>query len=173
MADRGSIHAPRASELIFKFLRNAASSIDMNVDGSSTSVEFYWQVPTGRAVEIMRITIVMIDAAMGYTEFGGFASVLTNGLKVEVKDANNTTLIDFFDGETIKSNEDFDTLSGGNSIIHPAAGDDALDVRWMISRAIPGTRGLTMDSGDKISVTVQDDLTGLVKFHWLVQGRYW
>ena len=165
--------APRYDQLLFKFLKNAAGSRDMNVDGSSTPVPFYYEVPAGRNAEVSRVNFTVVDGAMGYGEFGGLGAALTNGLKVEIHNSSGVTLFDFLDGFTVKVNEDFDGLAGIDTVIHPVAGDDSMPVRWTISRAIPRAHGLVLDAGQRIAITVQDDLSNLTKFRAMIQGRYW
>ncbi len=110
---------------------------------------------------------------MGYGEFAGLGSALTNGLKVELQDADSNVLFDFMNGYTIKTNEDFDALAGVDTVVEPSAGDDSMPVRWTIARAIPRSHGLVVDAGHKIVVTVQDNLTNITKFRAMLQGRYW
>lgn len=164
--------ALRPGQHVFKFLRNSSDSIEMNVNGSSSAVAFSWTVPSGRSFEFSRHCIVMIDGGIGYNEFGGLGATLTNGLKVEFKDASDAVLLDPLDGTTIKTNEDFGALAGTDNLAQPGVGDDSFPIRWTSTRAVPGGAGMAMVSGEKLVVTVQDNLTGLTKFRWMIQGAY-
>ena len=54
---------PHADQLIFEHLKNGAS-VDMNVDGSSTAVEFSWTCPAARTAGLMRINFYIVDGAV-------------------------------------------------------------------------------------------------------------
>ena len=160
---------PHISKLIFKRL-SAGGSADMAVDGSSTAVKFKWTSPVGKAAEIMRINFVIVDGGIGYGEFGGLGSALTNGLLVQVFDVNDNELVDFLDGNPIKTNEQFGYLAGADAISLPAAGDDSFHVRWTLSKA--ANQSIALDAGDYIQVTVRDNLSALSDFGAMIQGFY-
>lgn len=161
-----------ADFFLFEFLRNPLDDDhDMVVNGASVPVNFQYLVPSGKTAQISRLNFQIIDGGIGYNEFGGLGSVLTNGLLIKVLDTDGTTvLIDFMDGETIKSNEDFNALAGVDTVTTPAAGDDQLAIRWTIARANDGG-SMTLHEGQILRVTVQDDISALTKFQIMVQGK--
>lgn len=163
-------NSPRYNELVFKYLRNAGGSLDMN---AATPAAFFWQVPAGRVAEIIRVNFSIVDGAAGYGEFAGLGAALTNGLKIEIQDAASNVLFDFLDGQTIKTNEQFGNLAGIDGVVQPSAGDDFIPIRWTIARAIPYSAGLVLDGGQKIVVTTQDALNNITFFRTMVQGRYY
>lgn len=154
----------RADDFIFKWLKNG-STVDMNVDASST-ITYQYTVPASKTVYLQRVNVSLVDGSMTYGKFGGLTA-LTNGIKVEVLDSAGGTLVDFFDGETIKANEDFAPLAGVDAIAEPAAGDDFMPVRWTISKAGDSLR---LIEGDVIRFTLQDDLSDLSYFRAMIQG---
>ncbi len=155
------------SNFLFKFLRTSAGSEDM----ATTAGVYQYTVPDGKTAEIFRVNFQIVDGGITYNEFGGLGAVLTNGIKIEIIDQDTTTVIlDFLDGETIKANEHFAALSGVDAALDLAAGDDALLVRWSISKA-GDNHGVVLQAGEILRVTTQDDLTNLTVFQAMVQGK--
>ncbi len=158
-------------EPVFAWLRlngTASGSKDMTVVASASgSKVFAFIAPAGERTVIERLNIQIIDASIQWGKFGGL-SALTNGIKVEHVRASGAVLEDYFDGETIKTNEDWAALAGSDVISSNAAGDDAIKVRWTLSRV--GTP-LVMEGGTEFRLTLQDSCTGLTKFQAMVQGH--
>jgi len=108
------------------------------------------------------------DASIRLNRFAGIAA-LTNGLKIEQHSADGVVLFDFLDGETIKALDDFAPLAGVDAPSVAGTGDDTWMLRWTIAKC--GTP-LTLQAGEKLVVTVQDDLTDLTEFYLEVQGAW-
>lgn len=160
--------ANNVQNLFFTPLKNG-ESFAMNVNGASTAVEFSVTVPAGRTLVWHRTNFIIVDGGIQAGLFAGIVGgPLTNGLNIKVVDADGTTVKDFTSGfGDIKTNEEWNLLAGIDGVQQQLAGDDILPVRWTIARA-----GYAPDlpSGFQIIVTVQDDLTSIVKFEGLVQG---
>ena len=157
---------------LYKMLRNPLDdSPEMSVDGSGTAVQFQYVVPSGKDVELHRFLFDLVDTAIKYGQFAGIATELTNGVKIEIIDKDGTTvLLDFTDGHNIKSNSHWMHIAGIDSLIEPAAGDDALPIRFSVYKANGGA-GMYLSEGRIIRVTVQDDLTSVSHFECTVQGK--
>jgi len=153
----------------FQFLRDEANSRDMNADGS-TPIEFFVEnnETDGRTLVIERVCGKIRDASIRLNRFAGIAA-LTNGLKIEQHSADGVVLFDFLDGETIKALDDFAPLAGVDAPSVAGTGDDTWMLRWTIAKC--GTP-LTLQAGEKLVVTVQDDLTDLTEFYLEVQGAW-
>ena len=157
---------------LYKLLRNPLdNSPDMNVDGSSTPVQFQYIVPAGKDVELHRFMFDLVDNAIKYGQFAGLATALTNGVMVEIiEDDGTTVLLDFTDGENVKINSEWAHLAGVDSIVQPAAGDDALPVRFSVHKANDGN-AMYLSEGRIIRVTIQDDLSTVSHFECMIQGK--
>ena len=144
-------------------------SIDMAVNGSSTAVEFTVTVPAGRTLQWHRTNFIVVDGGISAGLFAGIVGgALTNGLNIKVVDASGTTVKDFTTNfGNIKTNEEWNLLAGIDGVQQQLAGDDILPVRWTIAKA-----GFAPDlpAGYQIVVTIQDDLSSIVKFEGMVQG---
>lgn len=162
---RGSAHAANympAENLLYKRLRTSTGASDMVV---TTTTQFFYSPP--QPALISRVLFDIVDNAMQVDRFGGLGA-LTNGVKVEILEAeDDSVVLDFLDGDTIKSNFEFSHLAGTDAFVEPTAGDDELLVRWSIWKSgavlyLPPTR--------KFAVTIQDNLTGLSHFDAVLQG---
>jgi len=153
---------------IFKFLRNTSNSEEMSVDGSSTAVIFSISPGANVSWDVYRCSIHIVDASVSHGDFGGIASGITNGIKVEVLDGDDNQLFDFTDDFTIKTNGQWGHLAGIDVFIQTTAGDDLLIVRWTINRS---GEPLRLNGTDKLAFTVQDDLTPLTHMAVMTQGR--
>lgn len=158
-------------DFVYTYLVDPTGSVDMDVDGSVVPVNFDYIVPAGTVYKnfmFSRINIVMVDGAIRWGQFGGLGGALNNGLLFQAID-NNGVIQQNFGGDqhAVTTNEDFAALAGVDSIISPAAGDDALPVRFSIFKA--GNK-MTMFPNWRIRVVVQDNLTGISHLHMMVQG---
>lgn len=153
-----------ADQFVFEFLRNGASR-DMNVDGSVTPVNFDWVASADTKVE--RINFFIEDANIQPSKFGGLTA-LSTGCLIKALDTDGTTVIkDFYDGETIKTHQEFNPLAGIDTGTTAAAGDDVAPTRWTISKA---GASLLLLKDQRIRFTVQDALGGLTKFYAMLHG---
>tara|TARA_R110000824_G_scaffold143199_11_gene310797 strand:- start:304 stop:834 length:531 start_codon:yes stop_codon:yes gene_type:complete len=150
-------------KFVFSFLKDD-STIEMNVNGASTPVSYKYTAPAGKRVYVYRVNMMMLDASVTASKFGGVAS-LTTGITVKVKNSADTELLDFLDGQTIQNNTEFGLLAGTD--INVGSGADGVNIRWTLASA---GGSLILESGDYLEVLVQDNLTGLTSFQAMLQG---
>lgn len=161
----------KASGFHFVYFRNG-SSFDMAVQGSSgTPINFDVTAPEGDSdlCTVRRVCAYITDGVTTPAKFGGL-SALANGLRIVVLDANGKEALDFLEGESIKTNMDWGLLTGVDSTIRPAAGDDGIPHRWTLANAV-GEPGLELEPGQIFRVIVQDDLRELTEFRMFAQGK--
>lgn len=143
---------------------------DMDTNSSLVAPSvFEYQVPAGEVLELSRVNVEMMDGGMRNDRFAGIAAAaLANGCLFQVIDTNGTTeLLDFLNGIPIVRNADFAPLSGVDSIIQPAAGDDLLPIRFSIFKA--GSEML-LTAGQRIRWTNRDNLSTISIFRMAVQA---
>lgn len=153
---------------VFKFvvgvgLTQNIQNMNVNATGMTPSV-FQYEVPANKVLVARKINFILTDAAFTPIKFGGIAA-LANGVKVTVTDGSDVELLDFLDTLTIKNNIEFGLLAGANINIGSAL--DGMTVGWTLSDT---GHGLILTEGEKIKVSIQDDLTGLTEFRAMVQG---
>ncbi len=157
---------------VYGHLKNLSNgSIDMNVDGSGVAVNFDYVVPAGTVYDqftLMRINFGLIDGAMQWGRFGGIGSGLTNGLLLQVLDADDVVQQHFgTDMHPIQANEDFIVFAGVDSLVEPTAGDDAIPIRFSIFKS---GNPMTLFPNWRVRLVVQDDLRTISHFNAMVQG---
>jgi len=149
----------------FKWLLNA-SDREANVDGSSTPVEFSYEVPDGSRFDATRIIVTIQDAGTFDAELYGNGAVLTTGVDVEVQRANGQ-VSDLLDGFPIKSNADWQALCYDFAYNDIGTGDNVGVIRWTFEKA---GDDLVLNQGDKFVVTINDNLTVLTGHRFMLQG---
>jgi len=156
-------------EFIFKYLRNSALSKDININGSVTPVFFEYIVPEGKNAWITRVNLFALNQNIKIDTFFGVAP-LTNGVTFCVSDENDNVLIDFTDGEGIKTNEEFVSLAGSDvNTTSSSLGNDAdgSAIRWTISKA---GEPLFLREGHKLRMKVSDDISDIDMLRAMIQG---
>lgn len=171
----GVIPPTGPASFVYKFLRHVsgpgvAGSIEMNTNSSMANPSiFEYAVPSGRVFQPSRFNIEIVDGGIRYDRFAGIAAALANGCLFRVLDVDDSLLLDFCDGTTLKQTSNFIPLAGVDTIMEPAAGDDGLPVRFSIFRA--GTN-MRLIEGQKIQWTNRDDLSSISLFRIMVQGVF-
>lgn len=153
------------ADWISTYLRDGAS-IEANVDGSETPVEFAFTA--AGACEIHRMIVTIQDAGSFQSNEYGNLTALTNGIDFEHSDGTTTT--DLLDGVPITTNQGWAELCY-DAEPKSYSGTQAVSqvVRWTFSRAgIP----LYLADGDTLTARINDNLTGLTLHRFLLQGYY-
>lgn len=145
---------------------------DMNVDGSTTPIEFVLGpegLAAGEQWDLTRMIVVMTHSAAGDdSRFGGL-SALTNGTYFRLENGTNYNLFN------AKENGDF--AIEGYDIVYPtrAAAGSSYGTRARITFNGQDKRGvvlrLSVDTNDQVLACVRDDLSGLVSFRVKFQGQ--
>lgn len=158
----------RPQNFAFKYIRFEGSP-HMKVDGSSTPVIFKYTVPEGKSFFWARSVIHLKSFTTNPNDFGAILDGLNNGLLMSVKDADEEVLIDFLDGETVKTNTDFGDMASVDVVFRTVvpARLDSLLVRWTVQNA---GAAMILSAGESFTVTVQDDLSGLSAMRMMLQG---
>ncbi len=154
------------------YLRNAAGSVEMNVNGETTEVPFFFIVPgaPGAHGELVRLNVLLLASTVAPADFGS-ESELTNGLEITTRDVNGLETFDFMDGLGLIKNADWTSLAGVDSAPTAAAGGanpDLLAVRWTLMR---GGASVELKAGESFRVTVRDDISGIVQLRCKLQGQ--
>jgi len=154
---------PRPGLRIAEFLESGGSST-MNIDGSVTPVTFSAAPPTGKKWFIHSVTLVIEDASINFTRFGGIPGGLTNGIEIRAKEGGlaEATL------GTFKTNGDFHVFT--TDIRIDSAATDFLTVDANIKENTGTTLELANANSEIFKIIVNDDLTALDRFNVLIKG---
>ena len=152
--------------------------LDTNGDGTGTknatgnyaaaATDFFIAPSTGERLYLARLIVLIEDGAAWFDsgDYGAIAGGLTNG--VVPKWVRNGTTHDLTDGVPVTNNVEWAQLCYDVSLQTFGAGNSFLTVRWTFERR---GAGLVLASPqDKFSITLNDDLTELVKHRFQVQG---
>ena len=148
-----------------------------NWNGDYSSVEGIAKAkpPAGKEFTVWRM-IVAIEDTSGFqaNEYGDLGAALTNGIAVKVRTlkTDGTYLVhtDLMDGTTVKTNADWgrhaydvDVKAWGNTPTN-----ELLLCRYTFARH---GAGIHLNADDEIAIFFNDNLTGLVGHHYLLQGQ--
>lgn len=169
----GDTESIPAQNSIYKLLRDPdnSDSPDMNVAGTLISpVGFQYVVPSRMIFKYARMNLSIQDTDIRPSRFGGIGA-LTSGciIRVANSDDDDSTVLDFTNGEPIKANREFTLLVGVDVPFIDAANEDWLPIRFTINRGLGG-KSMILTEGQKIQFIIQDDLTNLEFFRVMVQG---
>lgn len=132
-----------------------------------TPFKFYIEAATDELLRISKLIAHIEDATTwDAAEYGNIGSALTVGVTITVEDENDVTIATLTD-VAIKSNADWGRYCDDVDYVAFGAGNDFLQARWMLSES--GTY-IRLRRGEKLVVTVNDDLNGLDAHSFVVHG---
>lgn len=152
------------------------TNANMNLDGSSTSLEFYVGAEEKVDIKIMRVIITIADSAVAHNNFGN-VSALTNGFTLQVFERGVfTNLLNGVKtgGQMLLQSGMFSPYGDGatmNELTNHTANADAQTVVIDVSAIVPGGIRIARQTEDKIFATVADNLTGLTEFTVRIMGH--
>ena len=154
---------PRPGKRIAEFFRETGGSADLNVDGSTTPVEFIVAPPAGKKWFIHTVSLIMEDANINFSKFGGRAE-LSNGFDVFAKEGGlPETLLG-----TFNKNSDFYIFT--TDITFESATTDVFAFQVKIKELTGTTFELKASKGEQLRAVANDNLTTIERFNMLVRG---
>jgi len=155
-------------EYALESLKESGGSQEMDVDGSTASVPFEWEVPSGEVWELLSISFFVLDpGTMSHNVFGALGSALTNGITVAVKKDGNTMKI-----KDIKDNVDlYMSFPAEQQVGNSASGFLDDDDYFSGCLRFPDPVELVGDDGDLVRVSVKDDLQNIKRLRTTILVR--
>jgi hypothetical protein len=153
-------------------LTRGGAAVPFTDDGTATTTietpfRFYCEAQTGEVLRVARLLVHIEDATVwSAANYGNLASALTVGITVHTEDANGNTIIDLTD-VAVKSNADWGRFCYDVAYVAFGAGNDFLQARWTFERSGMPIR---LDTGERLVVTVNDDMDGLDAHCFVIQG---
>lgn len=144
----------------------ASGTTNGNVNGSITPVELYAGAATEYDIIIHQCVIVIADSTVAMNKFGALTA-LTNGIDIQLRESGITTSIiqkAKSGGQVlIQSGMLMAFGSGGdvNEITAYEGNSDALVIGIPFHTIIPGGIRIAKGGTDKLSLIINDDLSGL------------
>jgi hypothetical protein len=136
--------------------------------GGAGATEFFIQPPANTLYVLHRMIIHIHDSTAFSAEKYGALAALANGISVTVDQISPAVeLVDLTDGIPIKSNAEWGQVCFDVDLASYGQGDVYLNARWTFSKA---GQPVVINENQKLAVTLNDDLTGLVDHYFMVQG---
>jgi len=140
---------------------------DAAVDGSVTPVEFFITPTAGRVYYVTELSLAMaVNSPFLCTGFGNISGGLTNGhgIRLEAGDISQDLNV-----APIKLNPQIGAYFSELNHYQFAGNDESLCAKWDFKEH-GGV--IKLDQGDKIGITVNDNLTTLVVHGFTAHGWY-
>jgi hypothetical protein len=139
-----------------------------NANGNYATVadEFYFEA--ARDCYIHRLIIHISDTTGAQAQdYGNITGGLSNGYTIVEQDDTQTTLKDLCDGVAITTNGSIGRYCYDVELKSWGAGDEFIQARWTFAKA---GYPLYLPAGHRLSITFNDDLSGLLEHYFMVQG---
>ena len=162
-ADRGLLPSGSKVTIDHNSIKDSGNSSDMNIDGSVTPVNFEYGPPAGEVWFLSAISFIIDDnGTLDGEDFGsivgGLPSGGSNGLKVILRlDSSNNTLTN------IRTNNEIATFFLDSTYAGDQAGFLNSKTAFIGKLKIDPFVTRNGDDGDLLRVTVQNDLSGVMK----------
>ena len=159
---------------IYRFLDtngDGTGSKNANVNGSITPQVFRYDSETTHRTYLARMLVHIEDIGpLSADDYGGITGPLTNGVLVEIRrKEDDSTVVDLVDGLPIKTNSEWSRMCYDMDIDNFGSGSDFIKVRWTFAKSgLP----IYLSPNQYFCIIVQDNLTGLIKHYFMLQGTY-
>lgn len=154
---------------VYKFLDTAGNGTGTKNavgDYSSSPGTFYYQPDT--PTRIHRLVIHIEDTTgMQAQEYGNLGGALSAGYSLIVQNDLQQTQVDLCDGVPIKTNAGIGRYCYDVDLKSWGAGNEMLQARWTFSRA---GYPLYLYKDWRLSITFNDNLSGLLEHYFMIQG---
>jgi len=152
-----------------------SGTTNANVDGSATTQEFYIESSTDYDLHITEIILLIADSAIVMNRFGNIANV-TNGIDLIINESGEDTSVvtaATTNGELLAQTAPvlFGDGTGLNKISNWTGTEDAFLVSIELFKYVPDGLRLGIGNLDRVTLKVNDDLTGLTQFNVRVLGH--
>lgn len=162
------------SNLIFRFLdtngdgTGSKEAIGNYSDGGLGATDFFFNCdhPQGCLIHDLIIFIEDSGGVISAEDYGNLGT-LTNGYLIEVKDAADSVLLDYTDGLPIRENAHLERIALDAELTAWGTGNSTLVSRISFDRS---GQPLFLRNGDKIVVTLNDSMVGLISHNFRVRG---
>lgn len=165
-----STAAPQPIGDLFFIHATNINSTDMNVDGSTTPVDFIIDADLTKDLIVSSLLFEAFDGGIKIDKFLGENSSLTNGILIEVKSQN-----EIFQFLSIKDTQEFDSHfafgQGRSYSLIFASGNDSMVARFGLENPfIIKKFGTYPNNEDYIKISVRDNLSSVSKLQFIAEG---
>lgn len=155
-------------------------TLKLNGTGASSMVgayspaspgDFWVECEASKGPLTLARILIFIEDGRGFAaeNYGSDATPLTNGIDMYIADSSGNALMSFFDGLLVKSNSQWARICYDAVISDYGVGNESFGVRFTFGKS---GSPVVLESGERVVMRIQDDLTGLISHHASVQGFY-
>ncbi len=151
---------------------DGTGAIDFKGDYSGAEGQFYVQPAAGEIFIVHRVIFfVQDDPNWQAEEYANTGGVLSPGISLQwrVDDFSAPAYVDFTAGNPITTNGEWQALCHDWSRAAYGTGDDAASARFSFDKFGPPLR-LVGDNNDRLTLVLNDDLSGITKHRMLAEG---
>ena len=148
-----------------------AGSYDANVDGSSTPVVFEVLVADGEIVHLDSISFMIFDTGSISPEKYGAVATLANGVTATAYVAALDVTVDILAGRAMHNIADWASVAFNHVYSPGGPGTEYVAFNWEVYPKGAHARQAAFVAGDRIMITVNDDLTGLAGHIFTAKGQ--
>lgn len=156
---------------IYRFLHDEANSSLINANGNylAAEKEFIIAPAAGEVFYLERMLISLSDTTNMSADTYGNSITITNPIQVQVRQGADTVLYSLTNTIGVSANADWGHFCYDVTLLDFGVGNQHLTARWTFSKA---GQPLVLDGnqGMRLSVVMQDNLTGLLHHYFQVQG---
>lgn len=145
-------------------------AIEATGNYSVTPEIFYIQPPAGEIWQLTRMLFFVEDGAGFDPDTWGSGTALTNGIILRIQD-DSGTIFDFTEQDPIKTSGHLGLYMYDTTLLDFGAGNtnEVLNARYTFAKSGATVRVIG-DNNERLEVLLNDDFTGLVSQHFMVQG---
>lgn len=165
----GKVQTPLIRHL--DIVGDGSGAKNANGDYSGAEERFLIAPAAGEIMRLARMLVTIEDTAGFRAErYGSFAAALANGIHLKfVRDG--VDILTYTDGHAIQTNAEWGHFCYDVDLKTWGAGDEFVIARWTFAATGTCIR-LVGDALESFDVVLNDDLTGLLGHHFVVQGLY-
>ncbi len=146
------------------------TSPNLNGNYSAAPQDFFYQPPSGSYVVESLLIAITDAAAFSATDYGAISGGLTNGVKFFLRNAGQPEA-QIFARQIFKKNYDWLSLVHQTALTSFAGSTETLAVNAELKATFGSP--LTLKTGERLIVRLNDDLTGLISHTFALGGtRY-
>jgi hypothetical protein len=136
---------------------------------TGTPTRFYIEVPAGQSYDLHVLYVsISDDNGMLASEYGNLNTVLANGITLDVRDENDTVILDMMAGHPVTTNGEWGDHTGNTELQDWGSGNDYVFSRWNF--LITGG-SLFLPEGWNLGISFTDNFTGMVEHTFKLAGH--
>ena len=145
---------------------DGTGTVELTGNYSAAAAEFYIQ-DANRYLRLERMIVYVEDSGSIDSGVYGNGINLTNGIKLEYRESDDTLIHDIMGGLPVFTNAEWQGKCHDITLSTWGSGNQGYSVRWTFAKS---GNPIILAPGQKLSLILEDNFTGLEKHRFQVQG---